>query len=89
VDRLTKITEGVIEVALITENKELLPGYISGAHVDLFSPPALHVRICSQNPALTGPSGNKLLPWDFHLQAVVDRRCDDLIGVFYQLQETI
>jgi len=38
VDRLTKIAEGVIEVALITENKELLPGYISGAQVDLFPP---------------------------------------------------
>lgn len=38
VDRLTKIAEEVIAVALITENKELLPGYTSGAHVDLFSP---------------------------------------------------
>lgn len=37
-DKLTKIAEGVIEVALITENKELLPGYTSGAHVDLFFP---------------------------------------------------
>lgn len=38
VDRLTKIAEEMIAVALITENKELLPGYTSGAHVDLFSP---------------------------------------------------
>lgn len=38
VDRLTKIAEEVIAVALITENKELLPGYASGALVDLFSP---------------------------------------------------
>jgi hypothetical protein len=53
VDRLTKIAERVIEVALITENKELLPRYISGAHIDLFSPPALHVLVRSQNPALT------------------------------------
>ena len=37
-DRLTKIAEEVIAVALITENKELLPGYTSGTHVDLFSP---------------------------------------------------
>ena len=35
---MTKIAEEVIAVALITENKELLPGYTSGAHVDLFSP---------------------------------------------------
>ena len=87
-DRLTKIAEEVNAVALITENKELLPGYTSGAHVDLFPPPALNVLIRSQNPALTRPCGNTLSPWDFYLQAVVDRRYDDLIGVFYQLQET-
>lgn len=38
VDRLTKIAEGVIEVTLIAENEELLPGYTPGAHVDLFLP---------------------------------------------------